>query len=319
MSLGRLSGNPETRLARCTVPEGTETTCALSVNRWPRPTTLPSSTSPAPRSAAARISAAWPRGERSPPPARRQVRSAVPMCTARGPPSPVNSPAMSSATPSPNRESVVVTWNGNTAMRPGSGAPRESGAQGGGEPSGHCAAAKRAKQASRTSGGTTRIRRLCYEVPRRRAMEWQVMIDATGHAGASNMALDALLLEDAARTGRATLRLYRWAPSCLSFGRNEPALARYDRAEIERRGISVVHRPTGGRAVWHDRELTYAVAAPIAAFGTLAEAYRIIHERIAMALGTLGVVARVAPVARPEAIGAGACFASAVGGEVVAG
>ncbi|HKR56114.1 MAG TPA: hypothetical protein VJS20_07420 [Gemmatimonadales bacterium] len=133
------------------------------------------------------------------------------------------------------------------------------------------------------------------------------------------MAVDQALLEEAGSLGRAYLRLYRWTPSCLSFGRNEPALTRYDRAEIERRGISVVRRPTGGRAVWHDRELTYAVAAPIAAFGTLAEAYRIIHERIAMALGTLGVVATVAPVTRPEAIGAGACFASAVGGEVVAG
>lgn len=133
------------------------------------------------------------------------------------------------------------------------------------------------------------------------------------------MAVDQSLLDDACRSGHAYLRLYRWAPSCLSFGRHEPALTRYDRAEIERRGIPVVRRPTGGRAVWHDRELTYAVAAPIAAFGTLAEAYRIIHERIAMALGSLGVVATVAPAARPESIGAGACFASAVGGEVVAG
>src|SRR5690242_15209536 len=150
-------------------------------------------------------------------------------------------------------------------------------------------------------------------------MKWELLRENEGRTGPENMAVDQALLEEAGHSGRAYLRLYRWTPSCLSFGRNEPALTRYDRAEIERRGISVVHRPTGGRAVWHDRELTYAVAAPIAAFGTLAEAYRIIHERIAMALGTLGVVARVAPVARPEAIGAGACFASAVGGEVVAG
>lgn len=150
-------------------------------------------------------------------------------------------------------------------------------------------------------------------------MAWSVIIEPAGRTGAMNMAVDQALLDDARESGRAYLRLYRWTPSCLSFGRNEPALTRYDRAEIERRGISVVRRPTGGRAVWHDRELTYAVAAPIAAFGTLAQAYRIIHERIATALGTVGVVATVAPAARPESIGAGACFASAVGGEVVAG
>ena len=148
-------------------------------------------------------------------------------------------------------------------------------------------------------------------------MEWQVKIDATGHAGASNMALDALLLEDAARTGRATLRLYRWAPSCLSFGRNEPALARYDRAAIEQRGWDVVRRPTGGRAVWHEDEVTYAVAAPIAAFGSLQQGYCTIHERLAAVLRTLGVPAQLAPKnGRPAGLGAGACFASPVGGEV---
>ena len=148
-------------------------------------------------------------------------------------------------------------------------------------------------------------------------MEWQVMIDATGFAGASNMALDVQLLEDAARTGRATLRLYRWSPSCLSFGRNEPALARYDRAAIEQRGWDVVRRPTGGRTVWHEDEATYAVAAPIAAFGSLQQGYCTIHERLAAALRTLGVPAQLAPKnGRPAGLGAGACFASPVGGEV---
>jgi lipoyl(octanoyl) transferase len=150
-------------------------------------------------------------------------------------------------------------------------------------------------------------------------VKWDLLRERDGRPGPENMAVDQALLEEAGHSGRAYLRLYRWTPSCLSFGRNEPALTRYDRAEIERRGISVVRRPTGGRAVWHDRELTYAVAAPIAVFGTLAQAYRVIHERIATALGAVGVVATVAPAARPESIGAGACFASAVGGEVVAG
>lgn len=150
-------------------------------------------------------------------------------------------------------------------------------------------------------------------------MEWAVIIEAGGRPGPENMAVDQALLEDADRSGRAWLRLYRWDPPCLSFGRHEPALTRYDRAAIERRGIAVVRRPTGGRAVWHDGEVTYAVAAPVAAFGTLALGYRIIHERLAHALRTLGVPAGVAPATRPAAIGAGACFAATVGGEVVAG
>ena len=148
---------------------------------------------------------------------------------------------------------------------------------------------------------------------------WSVVVDHAGRNGPENMAIDQMLLEEAGRTRSAFLRLYRWDPPCLSFGRNEPALTRYDRAAIERRGIAVVRRPTGGRAVWHDREVTYAVAAPISAFGTLGDAYRVIHERIARALRTLGVPSTVAPAGRPAHIGAGACFASAVGGEVMGG
>lgn len=148
-------------------------------------------------------------------------------------------------------------------------------------------------------------------------MELTLLLDAAGCTGPENMARDDALLHAAAVHGAAFLRLYRWSPPCLSFGRNEPALARYDRAEIERRGWDVVRRPTGGRAVWHDDEVTYAVAAPIAAFGSLQQSYCAIHERLAAALRSLGVAAQLAPKnGRSPGPGAGACFASPVGGEV---
>jgi lipoate-protein ligase A len=132
------------------------------------------------------------------------------------------------------------------------------------------------------------------------------------------MALDQALLEDADRSGVAFLRLYRWSPPCLSLGRNEPARKRYDRAEIERRGLDVVRRPTGGRAVWHDAEVTYAVAAPVAAFGSLRDGYREIHRRLSRALRHLGVSTSLAPDSPSHALGSGACFAQSVGGEVTA-
>ena len=131
------------------------------------------------------------------------------------------------------------------------------------------------------------------------------------------MAWDQALLEESDATGAAFLRLYRWDPPCLSFGRNEPALTRYDRVAIARRGLAGVRRPTGGRAVWHEHEVTYAVAAPIAAFGSLTESYRDIHQRLARALCALGLDARLAPGARAAALGAGACFAASAGGEVL--
>lgn len=150
-------------------------------------------------------------------------------------------------------------------------------------------------------------------------MHWELIVENAGRPGFANMAIDDALLDAADRAGRAFLRLYRWDPPCLSFGRHEPARTRYDRDAIERRGLAVVRRPTGGRAVWHEHEVTYAVAAPSATFGTLAATYHAIHVRIAAALRSLGAdVSLAAPGRRALSLGAGACFAAPVGGEVVA-
>jgi lipoate-protein ligase A len=147
----------------------------------------------------------------------------------------------------------------------------------------------------------------------------ELLLDPAGRSGAANMAIDAGLLAEAARTGRAFLRLYRFDPPCLSLGRNEAA-AHYDRAAIAQRGLDVVRRPTGGRAVWHEYELTYAVAAPIATFGGLRAAYHAIHTRLAAALRSLGADATLAPHQPPppgRVDQPASCFATPVGGEVL--
>ena len=154
-----------------------------------------------------------------------------------------------------------------------------------------------------------------------RAQTWSLFVEPDGQPGAVNMAIDAWLLEQADRTGGAVLRLYRFVPPCLSLGRNEPARERYDREAISRLRLDVVRRPTGGRAVWHEHELTYAVAAPVAAFGSLRDSYRAIHGRLAAALRALGADATLAPdrptAPRPDR--PGPCFAMPIGGEVLVG
>ena len=153
------------------------------------------------------------------------------------------------------------------------------------------------------------------------AVRWRVLIERQGRAAAENMATDQALLEESDRTGRAFLRLYRFDPPCISFGRNEPARERYDPDAIARLGCDVVRRPTGGRAVWHEHEVTYAVAAPVAAFGSLRDAYREIHQRLAAALQALGADATLAPDRLPRPSTAvhrwHACFAAPSGGEVL--
>jgi lipoate-protein ligase A len=141
--------------------------------------------------------------------------------------------------------------------------------------------------------------------------EWVLLVDPVGRPGEYNMATDDALLDEVTRSGRSYLRLYRWHPPALSVGRNQQS--RFD-------GIPVVRRPTGGQAVWHEREVTYAVAAPIAMFGSLRNAYCEIHKRLAVALRSLGVDAVLAgrqavrppPSGRPPS-----CFAVAVGGEIL--
>lgn len=149
-------------------------------------------------------------------------------------------------------------------------------------------------------------------------LQWKVWVEPAGQPGAVNMARDQALLEAVNRHGDAAyLRLYCWSPPCLSLGRNEPARTRYDPTRIAQLGLDVVRRPTGGRAVWHEDELTYAVAAPVARFGCLADSYRAIHRRLARALDALGAAAELAPPSRPHGLSAGACFAQPVGGELL--
>jgi lipoate-protein ligase A len=138
--------------------------------------------------------------------------------------------------------------------------------------------------------------------------------------GAFNMALDDAMGARARTSGMAVGRVYGWTQPVLSFGRHQRTAGLYDRAAASERGISFVRRPTGGRAVLHSREITYCVAAPEHAWGSLMQAYRTINELLVDALRQLGVEATVAdPNTKPPRPIVGACFEEPVAGEIVAG
>ncbi|MDT8340717.1 MAG: hypothetical protein RQ751_04325, partial [Longimicrobiales bacterium] len=88
--------------------------------------------------------------------------------------------------------------------------------------------------------------------------------------------------------GEAVLRLYAWDRPTLSLGRNEPARGVYAPERLEASGVAVVRRPTGGRAVLHHREVTYAVCLPLRALGGPRSAYRLLNQALAAGLGRLG-------------------------------
>lgn len=133
------------------------------------------------------------------------------------------------------------------------------------------------------------------------------------------MALDHALLESVQQQPRAVLRLYRWQPACLSFGRNQPARGLYSEETARSLGIDIVRRPTGGMAVLHDRELTYAVIAPCDLIGGPRKSYHTINEALVAGLKQLGIPAELAAGARRSPFGSlHPCFAEPAAGEVVA-
>src|SRR5688500_3121827 len=137
--------------------------------------------------------------------------------------------------------------------------------------------------------------------------------------GTTNMAIDQALLLRAGRTGETLFRVYAWTRPTVSLGRNQPARGCYDLALARVRGVDFVRRPTGGRAILHHREITYSVAAPISAFGSLPESYRMINRLLLEALRSLGVDAREADASsRAPAPSLAPCFDAPVAGELVA-
>lgn len=138
--------------------------------------------------------------------------------------------------------------------------------------------------------------------------------------GARNMATDEALME-AAREGGMVLRFYRWDPPSLSLGRNQEARDLFDPEAADRRGIDIVRRPTGGRAVFHHRELTYAVTAPAGRWGGLRASYRRINRALLTGLSRLGADVAAAgrsPSGRAPGPSGRACFRDPLPGEIVA-
>jgi len=99
----------------------------------------------------------------------------------------------------------------------------------------------------------------------------------------------------------AALRLYGWQPATISLG----YFQRYQQLaglpdELQR--LAVVRRPTGGGAILHDREVTYALIVDdslLVARRAPSELYRLVHTCWRDALATDVAACRLAPEALP--------------------
>jgi lipoate-protein ligase A len=110
--------------------------------------------------------------------------------------------------------------------------------------------------------------------------------------GEDNMRRDLALLDACVRGDIAgSVRLYGFSPACLSLGRMQ-SIDDVDLEKCGRDGVDVVRRPSGGRAVLHDQEVTYSVVCrstdPVFG-GRVLESCSRIHDAVAAGLESLGV------------------------------
>ncbi len=126
--------------------------------------------------------------------------------------------------------------------------------------------------------------------------EWYLLDDGANPA-AENMALDEFLLERAEKEGGApVLRLYSFCPPAISIGFHQDPAAVLDLERLRGNGIDLVRRVTGGRALLHDGELTYSVAAPLVSGvfdGGLGATFLMISQALEAALRDIGVDAQL--------------------------
>lgn len=143
----------------------------------------------------------------------------------------------------------------------------------------------------------------------------------TGRAsGAFNMALDeAILMQVANGESLPTIRFYAWNAPTISIGYFQRIDRDIDSAKVRSRGFDIVRRMTGGRAVLHDRELTYSVMAPgdhPFARSSVVESYRLLSLGLRKGFINLGVHAEVVSLAEESerakfaTLGSAACFDS---------
>jgi lipoate-protein ligase A len=110
------------------------------------------------------------------------------------------------------------------------------------------------------------------------------------YSGTFNMATDHFLAHQMyKKLDKPLLRFYTWNPYCISLGYHQNH-HEIDKTACWERGIDIVRRPTGGRAILHAEELTYSIIYPIEKMKTNAF-YRLVHLPFVESLNNLGIPA----------------------------
>lgn len=118
-------------------------------------------------------------------------------------------------------------------------------------------------------------------------------IDTGFNAAYTNMAIDEAILHFCKIP---TLRVYAWKPSAISIGYSQNAAEEVNIERCRENNINIVRRITGGKAVLHEKEVTYSFMAPENAGllpRSITESYRTIATALIIALREIGIGAKI--------------------------
>lgn len=144
-------------------------------------------------------------------------------------------------------------------------------------------------------------------------MKWRFLNTGFNNA-AYNMAVDEAIMQFVAEgISPPTLRFYGWTPSAISLGYFQSAERDVAVENCRAQGVDIVRRITGGRAILHDKELTYSIVLPENYPGipkTVTESYKMLSQGLLAGFVQLGLDARLAPLHKGKLGGfsSGACF-----------
>ncbi|MEA2022620.1 MAG: lipoate--protein ligase family protein, partial [Candidatus Caldatribacteriota bacterium] len=130
-------------------------------------------------------------------------------------------------------------------------------------------------------------------------MEWRLIKDGY-HTGFMNMAIDeAIMIAHRKGLVPPTIRFYQWLPPTVSLGYFQDLKKEVDIDVCRKSGIDIVRRPTGGKAVLHDQELTYSFIIsekhPLIN-NSILETYKKISGGMIRGLSYLGITADLVPL-----------------------
>ncbi|MGC9196926.1 MAG: lipoate--protein ligase family protein [Syntrophobacteraceae bacterium] len=144
------------------------------------------------------------------------------------------------------------------------------------------------------------------------------LLDTGALPASLNMAIDEALLQlHVPGESQPVLRFYQWKPPAVSLGYFQKPHS-IDLSACRKLGLEVVRRATGGRAVFHENDLTYSIVADSSQGfpSTLDAAYRLLSRGLLAGFKLLGFEAELGheKVRAPKS---DICFVNALVADIV--